>query len=123
MVCWDPERREAVRAMIAEVEGKPCVNVDGHDGGVYVCRRLSGLEFDDESLNTACEWADPEDARPAKLTGGMRIYCTCARLGPGWFPDTYLGWYLVYEPGLVARSFAGDHSWVKPFLASEEPEA
>jgi hypothetical protein len=34
MVCWDPERREAVRAMIAEVEGKPCVNVGDHDGGV-----------------------------------------------------------------------------------------
>jgi hypothetical protein len=34
MVCWDPERREAVRAMITEVDGKPCVNLGGHDGGV-----------------------------------------------------------------------------------------
>ena len=123
MVCWDPERREAVRAMIAEVEGKPCVNLGDYDGGVYVCRRLSGLEVDDESLNGACEWADPEDARPDELTDGMRIYCDCVRLGPGWFQDTYFGWYFVYEPGLVARSLAGDHSWVKPFLASEEPEA
>ena len=49
MVCWDPERREAVRAMIAEVEGNPCVNLGGHDEGVYVCHRLSGLELDDES--------------------------------------------------------------------------
>ncbi len=123
MVCWDPERRKAVRAMIAEVEGKPCDKLDGHDGGVYVCRRLWGLEIDGESLNGACEWADPEDARPDELTDGMRIYCDCVRLGPGWFQDTYFGWYFVYEPGLVARSLAGDHSRVKPFLASEEPQA
>ena len=120
---WEPEIREAVEAMIAEVEGKPCVNVGTYDGGVYVCRRLSGLEIDGESLNGACEWADPEDARPDELTDGMRIYCDCVRLGPGWFQDTYFGRYFVYEPGLVARSLAGDHSWVEPFLASEEPEA
>jgi len=49
----EPEIREAVRAMIAQVEGRPCVN---------------------------------------------------------------FGWFIVYEPGLVARSMAGDHSWVKGFL-------
>ena len=123
MVCWDPEMREEVREMFAVVVGKPCVNLGGIDGGVYVCRPLSALELDDESLNGAFEWADPEDARPDELTDGMTIYCDCVRLGPGWFQDTYFGWYFVYEPGLVARSLAGDHSWVKPFLASEEPEA
>lgn len=73
MVCRDPELREAVRAMVAEVEGKPGVNLGGNDGGLYVCRRLSGLEIDDESLNGICEWADPEDARPDELTDGMTI--------------------------------------------------
>ena len=33
--------------MIPEVEGKPCVNFGEYDGGVYVCRRLSGLEIDE----------------------------------------------------------------------------
>jgi len=34
MDCRDPGLREAVRSMIAEVEGKPGVNVGDHDGGV-----------------------------------------------------------------------------------------
>jgi hypothetical protein len=34
MDCRDPGLREAVRAMIAEVEGKPGVNLGHHDGGV-----------------------------------------------------------------------------------------
>ena len=110
--------------MIAEVEGKPCVNFGEYDGGVYVCRRISGLEIDEDGcLNGTCEWADPEDARPDELTDGMAIGCDCVRLGPGWLQDTYFGWYFVYEPALVARSLAGDHSWVKGFLASEETEA
>ena len=66
---------------------------------------------------------DPEDARPGELTDGMAISCDCVRLGPGWFQDTYFGWYFVYDPGLVARSMAGDHSWVKGFLESEQPGA
>jgi hypothetical protein len=31
---WNDELRNAVRAMLPEVEGKPCVNVGGPDGGV-----------------------------------------------------------------------------------------
>jgi hypothetical protein len=30
----------------------------------------------------------------------------------------YFGWYFVFDPALVARSLAGDHSWVESFLAS-----
>ena len=90
---------------------------------MYVCRRISGLHTTEDSFGGDCEWVDPEDARPGELTDGMSISCDCVRLGPGWWQDTYFGWYFVYEPGLVARSLAGDHSWVKPFLASEEPEA
>ncbi len=120
----ESEIREAVQAMIPEVEGKPCVNFGDYEGGVYVCRRIQGLEIDEDGcLYGTCEWVDPEDARPGELTDGKAIGCDCVRLGPGWFQDTYFGWYFVYEPGLVARSLARDHSWVKPFLASEEPEA
>jgi hypothetical protein len=115
---WDEERREAVHALIPEVEGKPCVNVSGDDGAVYVCRRISGLETDEDCFNGTCEWAEPADARPDELTDGMAISCDCVRLGPGWWQDMYFGWYFVYEPGLVARSLAGDHSWVKAFLDS-----
>jgi hypothetical protein len=116
----EPEIREAVQAMIAQVEGRPCVNFGEYDGGVYVCRRISGLEIDEEGcFNGNCEWVDAEDARPGELTDGMAIGCDCLRLGPGWWQDTYFGWYFVYEPGLVARSMAGDHSWVKGFLETD----
>jgi hypothetical protein len=37
--------RAAVMAMIPLAEGKPAVHVDGHDGSVFVCRRLSGLRL------------------------------------------------------------------------------
>ena len=80
--------------------------------------RASRLD-EDGSLNGTCEWVDPEDARPGELTDGMAICCDCVRLGPGWLQDTYFGWYFVYEPGLVARSMAGDHSWVKGFLEAD----
>ena len=56
--------------------------------------------FSQANLSTpVLEWADQEDARPDELTDGMRIYCDCVRLGPGWFQDTYFGWYFVYDPG------------------------
>ena len=116
---WDAGLREAVRALIPEVEGRPCVNVGDHDGGVHICRRISGLEIDGESFRGTCEWADPEDARPGELTDGMVIDYDCARLGPGWWQDTYFGWYFVYDPELVARSLAGDHSWVKGFMEAD----
>ena len=84
---WDEELRKAVHAMIPEVEGKPCVNVGEYDGGVYVCRRISGLATDEDCFNGTCEWVEPEDARPDELTDGMAISCDCVRLGPGWWQD------------------------------------
>ncbi len=113
---WDEGLRKAVRALIPEVEGKPAVNIGEYDGGVYVCRRVSGLHTDEDSFNGECEWVDAEDDRPGELTDGMSISCDCVRLGPGWWLDTYFGWFFVYDPPLVARSLAGDHSWVQPFL-------
>lgn len=113
---WDEGLRKAVRALIAEVEGKPVVNIGEYTGGVYVCRRISGLHTDDDSFCGECEWVDPEDARPGELTDGMAISCDCVRLGPGWWLDTYFSWFFVYDPPLVARSLAGDHTWVPPFL-------
>ena len=69
--------------MIAEVEGKPCVNFGEYDGGVYVCRRISGLEVDEDGcFNGTCEWADPEEARPGELTDGMAIGFDCLRARP-----------------------------------------
>jgi len=115
---WDPKLRESVRAMIPEAEGKPCVNVGGYDGGVYVCRRIRVLGTDEDCFNGTCEWVDPPDARPDELTDGMAIDCASVRLGPGWWQDMYFGWYFVYDPALVARSLAGDHSWVGAFLDS-----
>jgi hypothetical protein len=113
---WDEGLRKAVQALIPEVEGKPCVNIGEYDGGVYVCRRISGLHTSEDSFYGECDWVDPEDARPGELTDEMSISCDCVRLGPGWWLDMYFGWFFVYDPGLVARSLAGDHSWVKPFL-------
>lgn len=113
---WDNGLRKAVQALIPEIEGKRCVNVGEYDGGVYVCRRISGLNTSEDSFNGECEWVDPEDERPGELTDGMSISCDCVRLGPGWWLDAYFGWFFVYDPPLVARSCAGDHSWVQPFL-------
>lgn len=118
MDCWNVELRKAVQALILEMEGKPCVNVGDYDGGVYVCRRISGLHTDDDSFNGQCEWVEPEDSRPDELTDGMSISCDCVRLGIGWWQDAYFRWYFVYDPELVARSLVGDHSWVRPFLDS-----
>jgi hypothetical protein len=130
---WDPKVRESVQAMIPEVEGKPCVNVGGHDGldeddpnhlptreSAFVCRRISGLGTDEDCFNGQCDWVDAPDARPEELTDGMAISCDCVRLGPGWWQDMYFRWYFVYDPVLVARSLAGDHSWVPSFLASAD---
>ena len=58
---WDAEEREAVQALIPPVEGKPCVNDGTYDGGVNVCRRISGLETDEDSFNGTSEMADPDD--------------------------------------------------------------
>ncbi len=114
------EPREAVKAMIPEVEGKPCVNFGEDDGGVYVCRRLSGLVLDEDGcLHGNCDWVGPGDARPGELTDGMAISSDCLRLGPGWFQDTYFVWYFVYDPELVARSMAAEHSWVKRSLEAD----
>ena len=120
---WNKDLRDSVHAMIPVVEGKPCVNVGGYDGGVYLCRRITNLGTDEDSFNGTCEWVEPEDARPDELTDEMAISCDCVRLGQGWWQDRYFGWYFVYDPALVAKSMAGDHSWVSAFLDLVRPEA
>jgi hypothetical protein len=115
-----PEALKVIQAMIAKAEGKPCVNLGDHDGGVYVCRRIPGLVMDEDGcLYGTCEWVDPEDARPGEMTDGMAIRFDCLEIGPGWWQDTYFGWYFVYEPSLVARSMAGDRTWVRGFLEAD----
>jgi hypothetical protein len=118
------EMRAAVTAMIPLAEGKPAVHVDGRDGSVLVCRRVSGLRLAPAECTFYgwCDWVAPPEARPGELTDGMAIsYPDCLRLGPGWWLDGYFNWYMVYEPSLVARSLAGDHSWVPAFLKSVAP--
>jgi hypothetical protein len=119
----EPEDYAAVMAMIPLVEGKPVVHVNAADGSAFVCRRISGLRIDSElwTFCGECEWADPTGARPEELTDGMAISCgDCLQLGPGWWYDAYFDRFYVYEPALVARSLAGDHGWVGPFLAGFE---
>jgi hypothetical protein len=120
----EPEQYAAVMALIPLAEGKPVLNVNGADGSVFVCRRISGLRVAPElwTFYGECEWADPPDVRPEELTDGMAISCgDCLQLGPGWWYDAYFDRFFVYEPALVARSLAGDHAWVGPFLASFDP--
>jgi hypothetical protein len=113
--------RKAVMEMIPLAEGKPAVHVDGGDGSVFVCRRVSGLRLAPEECTFYgwCDWVDPPEARPGELSDGMAIsYPDYLRLGPGWWLDGYFNWYMVYDPALVARSLAGDHSWAQGFLQS-----
>jgi hypothetical protein len=123
----EAEKHAALMAMIPLAEGKPAVQVDGQNGSVFVCRRVSGLHVASEECTFygECDWVDPPEARPDELTDGMAIsYPDCLQLGPGWWYDAYFDWYFVYDPALVARSLAGDHSWVSAFLNSvSRPDA
>ena len=116
-----PDEYAAVMAMISLAEGKPAIHVGARDGSVFVCRRVSGLRVDPGmwTLWGECDWVDPPEHRPEELTDGMWVSCgDCLELGPGWWLDRYFGWYMVYDPALVARSLAGDHTWVPEFLAT-----
>src|SRR5687767_5690603 len=123
----EPNQWAAVMAMIPLAEGKPVVHVDGTDGSVHVCRRISDLRVAPEEwcFYGKCDWADPPNARPDELTDGMAISCgDCLQLGPGWWYDAYFDWFFVYDSALVARSLAGDHSWVPALLKTvSSPEA
>ena len=114
----------AVLALIPLAEGRPAVHVDGRDGSVVVCRRVSGLRLvpEESTFYGECDWVDPPEARPEELTDGMAIsYPDCLQVGPGWWYDAYFDWFFVCAPPLVARSLAGDHAWVPGFLARFEP--
>jgi hypothetical protein len=120
---WDEDLLASVRAMLPLIEGKACVNIDTHDRSVYVCRRIGDLVVDEDSVEGTCDWVDPEHARPGELTDGLAISCECLQIGPGWWLDTYFHWYFVFDPDLINRSLAGDHSWVGPFLDRVERPA
>ena len=122
MDAWDDGLRRAVHALIPQVEGRPVVNIGAQEGGVYICRRIQCLHIDEDSFIGQCKWVTPVDVRPDELTDEMTISCDHVRLGPGWWLDTYFNWYFVYAPKLVARSLAGDQSWVTPFLRAERRE-
>jgi hypothetical protein len=82
------ENRAAVTAIIPLAEGKPAVDVEGRDGSVFICRRLSGLRLAPQEW---CDWVDPPEARPGELSDGMAISCPTAsglgRVG-GWTPTS-----------------------------------
>ncbi|MFO0955920.1 MAG: hypothetical protein U0800_00470 [Isosphaeraceae bacterium] len=118
---WDLGLLATVRAMILEIEGKPCVHIDGRDRSVFVCRRVHDLDVNETSVAGECDWVDPEAARPDELTDGLVISCDCLKIGPGWWLDTYFDWYLVFETTRVAMSLGGDHSWVNSFLDEVRP--
>src|SRR5689334_16669638 len=65
---WDPDLREAVRAVLPAMEGKPCVNVSPYEGGVYVCRRMGDLVIEQDCLGGTCDWVDPPEERPDSLS-------------------------------------------------------
>lgn len=116
---WDSDVLASVQAMLPEIEGKPCVHIDTLERSVFVCRRIGDLALDDVSIEGMCDWVDPAEARPDELTDGLAISCDCLEIGPGWWFDNYFNWYFVFDRDLVAKSLAGDHSWVEPFLDKE----
>lgn len=113
---WPPDLLAAVEAMIPQIEGKPCVNVDADKKTVHACRRIGGLVIVEGVVQGMCEWVEPAEARPEELTDGLAIGWDCLEVGPGWWLDTYFNWYFVFDHSLVARSLEGDHSWVPTFL-------
>lgn len=120
MDCWEPHLRAIAQAMIPEIEGKPFVYVDPYyEGKVFVCRRISGIGIADDIVYGECrDWVNP---RPdGHLTEGFWISCDCLKIGRGWWLDKYFRSYFVFDPGLVARSLAGDHTWVNEFLTADK---
>jgi hypothetical protein len=117
---WDSDLLKALQEMIPRIEGKPCVNIDTMDRKAYTCRRIGELAIEEDAVYGMCEWVDPAEARPDELTDGLAISQDGLQVGPDWWLDTYFNWYLVFTPELVARSLAGDHSWVDEFLAKVE---
>lgn len=116
-----PEYYEAVQAMIPLIEGRPCVHVDKTTGAVCVSRKMSGVHIDTESVYGMNDWVEPEECRPGELTDEFVISYACLEIGSyGWY-DNYFQWYFVFHPEMVARSMAGDHSWVWRFLRLRPP--
>lgn len=123
-ISTEPEKVTALVQMIPLIYGKPCVNFASYDGTVNVSRRIYGLKIDWSSIGKSVfyeihgknDWVDPPRKRPDSLTDGLAIGSDCLEVGPMWWFDTYFRWWLVFDPALVARSMAGDHSWTAEFL-------
>jgi hypothetical protein len=121
----EPEKAAALVTMIPLIHGKPCVNVTS-DGSVCVSRRIFGIRVEWDSIGQSVfyqllaknAWVDPPRKRPDSLTEGLAIGSDCLEVGPTWWFDTYFRWWFVFDPALVARTVAGDHSWVGEFRQS-----
>lgn len=102
--------------MFARISGKPCVNIDAETRAVFVCRRIHNLRVEQGVVWGMCDWHDPAESRPDELTDELAIGCDLLDVGENWWFDIYFGWYLVFDPELVARSLDNQHSWVPEFL-------
>jgi len=119
-ITTEPKKSVALVKMIPRIYGKPCVMVS-RDGPVFVSRRIFGIRIEWAwaeyyLLRARNSWVDPQRARPDSLTAGLRIGNDDLEVGSEWWLDKYFRWWFVFKPECVARSLAGDHSWVEGFL-------
>ncbi len=81
LVRSEPEKVIALVTMIPRIYGRPCVHVGSGDGSVCVCRRITGIRIEWDSIGQSIFysiraqyfWVDPPHARPDSLTDMLVI--------------------------------------------------
>lgn len=117
------EHKAAARQMIPTLEGKPAVYVIGfrEELVIFVSRRTSDIQMDDEMILWKNDWVDPVDEWVDDIGEELSIGEGCLEVAPGHWFDCYFGAWFIFEPDLVAQSLAGDDSWVGPYLKIDWP--
>lgn len=109
-----PRIQEALREMIPRIEGRPCVFVSRYTRLVFVSRSIHGVEAHKDHVSGTNDWVDEE--RLDYLTDDFVIGYDLLEIGPVcWYDRYFQSWY-VFDPEKVARSVAGDHTWVPSYL-------
>ena len=115
-----PGMRDALRAMITRIEGKPCVYLNRYTKQVFVCSGISDIRADEDLVAGRNRWVDPPEARLDYLTDEFSLGYDLLQFGPDcWYDEYFQAWY-VFDPEMVARSMRGDHTWAGPYLGLDK---
>ena len=112
--------RDALRAMIPRIEGKPCVYLNRYTKQVFVCLGISDIRAEEDCVTGMNRWIDPPESRLDYLTDEFSLGYDLLEFGPNcWYDEYFQAWY-VFDPEMVARSMQGDHAWAGPYLGLDK---